>query len=464
MLPETSWRGLVLWGYPSQGSRCCTLLILCFCILNTAGLQAHPEDALAAAGHADPAETSSSASNQDEILEEVRFVLFGRERQELARVHLLEDGFQLTLFNDKLATYYKVKITSDELISATAVEAEKSSQIMQQRADLVAARERLRMARREARRDRKGTRQLPPRHENGSTPSSSTTDRPQKSPSSASSSLLSPVPSSRTIGQGQAILDHFRLVGEELLQRSEQLTAIGSECQEKLKDWNRKSQQGSPLSSRLREETYQLVEQTESIEQRIQSRLKEIARCTADIQEGELRARDISEITDRIRRRLLQCEQKVDSIEALLSACSDGVDRLGEPIVLAAASEDENPVPSGLRNATASERVSAPRRASARIDEARIDEARVDDVPEMKQETGTGAKSSIERSFKDQRDRKPAGTSPNELPIQESTDAPQSETSAESREDSTRTLLVGAILGALLVLAIAQLIKRLGLP
>jgi len=454
LLPESSWRGLILWGLSSQGSRCFTLLILCFCILATAGLQAHPGDALAASGRADPPDSSTSASKQDEILEQVRFILFGRECQELAQVHLLDDGFQLTLFNDKLATYYKVKITSGDLISTTSVDAVKSRQVMLQRADLVAARERLRMARREARRARAETRQPAPRPGNGSTTSSPATDRKQKEHSSSSSSLLAPVPSSRTIVQGHAILDQFRMVGEELLQRSEQLAAIGSECQEKLKDWNRKSQQGSPLSSRLREETYQLVERTESIEQRIQFRLEEIDRCSASIEDGELRARDISEITDRIRRRLLQCEQKVDSIEALLSACSDGVDRLGDPIVLATASEDAQPVNPGPRHSTASVRDSVPRKASAKVAE----------LPPMKRETGAVAKSSVERPARDQRDRKSVETGPGELPSQERTDAQESETSAESREDSTRTLLLGAILGALLVLAIAQLIKRFGLP
>lgn len=454
MLPESSWRGLILWGYSSRGSRCCTLLILCFCILATAGWQAHSGDALAASGSADPADPSGSASKQDEILEEVRFFLFGRERQELAQVHLLEDGFQLTLFNDTLATYYKVKITSDDLISTTAVDAEKSSQIMQHRADLVAARERLRMARREARRDRKSGRQLPTRPGAGSTPTSSVPARKETSPSSASSSLLAPVPSSRTIVQGQAILDQFRLVGEELLQRSEQLAAIGSECQEKLKDWNQKSQQGSPLSSRLRQETYHLVEQTESIEQRIQSRLKEIDRCTAGIQDGDLRARDISEITDRIRRRLLQCEQKVDSIEALLSACSDGVDRLGDPIVLATASEDVQPATSGPRHATASVKAATPRSASVKVD----------DVPTMKRETAAGVHTPADGPARDPRVLKTEETIPGEYPTEESTDAQELETSSEIREDSTRTLLMGAIFGALMVLAIAQLIKRLGLP
>ena len=452
MLPESSWRGLILWGLSSRGSRCFTLLILCFCILATAGLRAHPGDALAASGRADPPESSTSASKQDEILEQVRFILFGRECQELAQVHLLEDGFQLTLFNDKLATYYKVKITSDDLISTASVDAVKSRQVMLQRADLVAARERLRMARREARRARAETRRPAPRPGIGSTTSSPATDRKQKEHSS--SSLLAPVPSSRTIVQGHAILDQFRMVGEELLQRSEQLAAIGSECQEKLKDWNRRSQQGSPLSSRLREETYQLVERTESIEQRIQFRLEEIDRCNASIEDGELRARDISEITDRIRRRLLQCEQKVDSIEALLSACSDGVDRLGNPIVLATASEDAQPVTPGPRRSTASVRDSVPRKASAKVPE----------LPPMKRETGAVAKSSVERPARDQRDRKSVETGPGELPTQERTDAQESETSAEIREDSTRTLLLGAILGALLVLAIAQLIKRFGLP
>ena len=192
MLPESSWRGLILWGLSARGSRCFTLLILCFCILATAGLQAHAGDALAASGRADPPESSTSASKQDEILEQVRFILFGRECQELAQVHLLDDGFQLTLFNDKLATYYKVKITSGDLISTTSVDAVKSRQVMLQRADLVAARERLRMARREARRARAETRQPAPRPGNGSTTSSPATDRKQKEHSSSSSSLLAP--------------------------------------------------------------------------------------------------------------------------------------------------------------------------------------------------------------------------------------------------------------------------------
>jgi hypothetical protein len=95
-----------------------------------------------------------------------------------------------------------------------------------------------------------------------------------------------------------------------------------------------------------------------------------------------------------------------------------------------------------------------PRKASAKVAE----------LPPIKRETGAVAKSSEERPAQDQRDRKSVETGPGELPTQERTDAQESETSAEIRDDSTRTLLLGAILGALLVLAIAQLIKRFGLP
>ena len=83
------------------------------------------------------------------MLEKVRFRLFGNEKEGVAEIRLEGDEYYLRLFNEKLASYYSVKIPSADLISTQPLGSVVSEQITQQRSELVREREVIRAERRE---------------------------------------------------------------------------------------------------------------------------------------------------------------------------------------------------------------------------------------------------------------------------------------------------------------------------
>ncbi|MEO2242498.1 MAG: hypothetical protein ABGX49_02405, partial [Candidatus Poseidoniia archaeon] len=260
----------------------------------------------------------------------------------MAEVQLDQDQYLLTLFNETLASHYSVRISRIELISSEPILAQRTERILSERAVTIAARERLRVERRELRRSRSRKEPgLTTGHGGGSSSGSASGSTNRSSTSSheigksTHSSLASPISPKVSASESIQILKSFLLVTEELGHRADQMRVTSAGCEFQLTEWNRASDRGTALYSRLREETYHLIEQEEVLAKKIQSRSQEIIRSLAAVEAAEIRSRDLAEVIDRIRRRLLSIEQKLDSVEAQLSACSDGVQALGDPIVLA---------------------------------------------------------------------------------------------------------------------------------
>ena len=434
-------------------------------------LQASPPVAMATSTEISPPELIESEKSMaaDRVLEQVRFILYGNERNEVAEVQLDQDQYLLTLFNETLASHYSVRICREELISSEPILAERTERILSERAVTIAARERLRVERRELRLSRSRKEPgLTTGHRGGSSSGSASGSSTSSNEigKSTNSSLASPISPKVSASESIQILKSFLLVTEELGHRADQLRVTSAGCEIQLTEWNRASDRGTALYSRLREETYHLIEQEEVLAKKIQSRSQEIIRSLAAVEAGEIRSRDLAEVIDRIRRRLLSIEQKLDSVEAQLSACSDGVQALGDPIVLAsprAESSDSSARPehasvrpevSMTRTVTdTNQGSSAKGRVIPAVSSGRSDPEESGNPPQRQGVSGEkeADEALVSHSRGDQQQD------------QVNDDLDESSVSGSAgKEDMTRTLMLGGILGALFALVLAQLIRRLG--
>ncbi|HIC22809.1 MAG TPA: hypothetical protein EYO84_05235 [Planctomycetes bacterium] len=394
------------------------------------------------------------------VLEQVHFLLFGRERQEIGEVQLLEEQYRIQLFDVGISTYYTVAIARDDLLSITSISAERTVQVLKERARLIAARAVLREQRRKERRDRAvAVRSNDARSRRGEgldVPSGSST------PSSSSRVLVplnQPFSTSSSLEEGMGLLQRLHQVCEELVLRSADLLQVGLECKESLRSWRSASDGNSRLFLNLREESFSLVEQTESISDRIRARMKEIDWTVTQIKDKELRPRDLPELADRIRRRVLQCEKKVDSLDVLLSACRDGLKVLGDPIVKttepegqqavtvvrgAVTREPSRPAPSSARPETqvfGSER-NPDRLSNEAVASKRETLATTNNVLRVSEETSTAGELDSDASS-------------------ESEEVEQPESASGSMPGGFSTLLIGGLLGALLVLVLTKVVRSL---
>ncbi|MGE4619297.1 MAG: hypothetical protein AAEJ04_05750 [Planctomycetota bacterium] len=394
------------------------------------------------------------------VLEEVSLVLYGRERQEIAEVHLEGEQYRIQLFNPGLSTYYIVTIARSDLLSSSPIEAERTIQILRERERLIAARERLREERRKARREKALAAKVDPRKSGqGNKRTSSSRAAKPTSSSNRSISLKDPIPSRSSLEQGQDILHRLQQICEELIEKSDVLVRQGGICQESLRSWGAASVGSSRLYSRLHEECNSLMEQTDALVRRIHARMKEMDWTLSQIKSRDLRSRDVPEIADGIRRRVLQCEQKMDSLEAMFLACRDGLKALGDPNVESSSTseiqivklvsrevvsgESSRPQPSTGSSDSKTIRTVASRpsrrkpeneNAAAKVKKK---EALVDPIP-------------VDRKIVDQ-------TEPEVVEETNPTTNPTTNTS----ESGTSTLLLGGVLGALLVLILSKVLKSL---
>jgi len=394
------------------------------------------------------------------VLEQVHFLLFGREREEIGEVQLLDEQYRIQLFDFGISTYYTVTIARDELFSSTPISAERTSRVLKERAGLIAARAVVREQRRKERRDRAiavtSNNARSGRGEGLDVPSGSSTP---SSSSRVTAPLNEPFSTSSSLEEGLNLLQRLHQVCEELVLRSADLLQVGHECKESLRAWRSASDGNSRLFSNLREESFSLVEQTESISGRIQSRIKEIEWTVTQIKDKELRPRDLPELADRIRRRVLQCEKKVDSLDVLLSACADGLKVLRDPIVnttepevqqsvtvvrAAVTREPSRPAPSSARPETEvleSERTGE-RSSTAAVASKRETLATTNNVLRVSEETSTVAEIDSDASS-------------------ESQEVEQPESASGSMPGGFSTLLIGGLLGALLVLVLTKVVRSL---
>ncbi len=372
-------------------------------------------------------------------------------------MELKGEEFEIHLFNDNLAARYSVRIPRKDLLESDPLPSSRTAEILKKRADLVAARE---VVRAERRRARMARRDSASRSDEEARPGARRTSTDNSDAQQGSSSLSRPIPAKSDARQGVEILKGYRQVAEELLLRAARLGAINSECQLKIKRWNRASQQGSMLSSRLREETFHLADEGETVTKRIESRVKEIDRSLKGVDDGSLRSRDVAEVADRIRRRLLQCEQKVDSIEAQLLACSDGILGLGDPVIVVAEVETD-------------ERESRPSRATSSEDSRGLVPTSSILEPELPRSTTTRNVDPLPRpttrevATPGEVDSEEGETSDRTAPEphkdvepDEIESASADESAQEDDGEQTRLLLLGGILGALACLGVVEVLKR----
>ncbi|MGE4633330.1 MAG: hypothetical protein AAEJ47_09855 [Planctomycetota bacterium] len=403
------------------------------------------------------ASAQDSAGSDAVILEEVRFILFGRERQEIGQVQLLGEQYRIQLFDSGISTYYSVTISSEDLLASAPITAERAASVLQERASLIVARSVLREARRKERRERAATRR--PKEAPDRRGAALDAPPPSRAVSSVPSLLSDPVSSGSSLEESNELLHRLNQVCEELLQRSADLLEIGRGCKESLRIWRSASDGNNRLFSNLREESFSLVEQTATITGRIQSRIKEIDWTITQIKTKELRSRDLPDHVDGIRRRVLQCEKIVDSLEVLLSACADGLKVLGDPIVKTIESEVQQDS-SVVREAVVRE-PSRPAPSSARSETQVVRSVRSPDGSSL---ATTAAKKATRASG-----NKTPGVI-EETDTAEDIDAvASSESEEESLTDSNSgsvpggftTLLIGGILGALLVLVLTKVLRSL---
>lgn len=446
-------RGFNPCGLSAREVGCFAFIAMLLCSSDGLGLLA------ASPTSSSPSSSPSSVgvTAEDPVLEQVRFLLYGRERQEVAEVELKGEEFEIHLFNDNLAARYSVRIPRQDLLESNPLPASRTAEILKRRADLVAAREVVRAERRRARIARRNS--TSPSGE-GTLSGGRRTSTDTSSTQHGSSSLSRPIPAKSDARQGVEILKGYRQVAEELLLRAGRLGTINSECQLKIKSWNRASQQGSILSSRLREETFHLADEGETVTKRIESRVKEIDRSLKGVDDGSLRSRDVAEVADRIRRRLLQCEQKVDSIEAQLLACSDGILDLGDPVVVVAEVETEAR-DSRPSRATSSDdsRGLVPTSSILQPELPRSTSSR-DDEPLRKpatREVATAGEVNSEQGETSDR----SATKPLKSVETDQTGSTSADDSAEEDDgEQTRLLILGGILGALACLGVVEILKR----
>jgi hypothetical protein len=270
-------------------------------------------------------------------------------------------------------------------------------------------------------------------------------------------SLKDPIPSRSSLEEGQEILQRLQQICEELLQKSEVLVRLGGNCQESLRSWSVASDGTSRVYLRLLEECNFLLEKTDALIDRIHARVKEIAWTLSQIKSRDLRSRDVSEIADGIRRRVLQCEQKMDSLEAMFLACKDGLKALGDPIVKSPEPLEVQIVKLVSRETVAGES-SRPEPSAGSSDKKMVKAATPGAVPlkiERKKAT-EGVKKKEALVDPESVDRKIGNQ-----PQQEVAEETNSANGSTSSEDGVSTLLLGGVLGALLVLILSKVLKNL---
>ena len=391
------------------------------------------------------------------MLEKVRFRLFGNEKEGVAEIRLEGDEYHLRLFNEKLASYYSVKIPSADLISTQPLGSVVSEQITQQRSELVREREVIRAERREKARAEKTA---PERGVSNSGSSNGV-----RSNSATGSVIHEEV--SRELGkQGYLnLLEDFGNRVEGMQARIQGVLDSGEGFVSHLKSWGQESDSKPRVFHALKSESHSIVEAAESLKKSLKSRLKEIVRVREQTGQGHLKVRDLPEVIDRIRQRILRCEEKLGELESLEMACADGLDSLGNPVLLLRETTELAGVDS-----------SAKRSVQAAGADARTLEKQVSIVPSSFKEQAVDPTTPSENQPGNQPqllkpvDQKPAvssdsGKRTNARPAGD-TDRPEPESPVEEPPVSgtgggAREIILGAIFGAILVLGLGRLIKAL---
>ena len=389
------------------------------------------------------------------MLEKVRFRLFGNEKEGVAEIRLEGDEYHLRLFNEKLASYYSVKIPSADLISTQPLGSVASEQITQQRSELVREREVIRAERREkARAEKTGP-------ERGVSNSSSGVGS-----NSANGGVIHEEVSRELGKQGYLnLLEDFGNRVEGMQARIQGVLDSGEGFVSHLKSWGQESDSKPRVYHALKSESHSIVEAAESLKKSLKSRLKEIVRVREQTGQGHLKVRDLPEVIDRIRQRILRCEEKLGELESLEMACADGLDSLGNPVLLLKETTELAGVDSTAKRTVPAAGADARKmEKQVSIIPASFKEQTVD--PTTPSENQSGNQPQLLKPV----DQKPAVSSDSGKRTNArsagDTDRPEPESPVEEPPVSgtgggAREIILGAIFGAILVLGLGRLIKAL---
>ena len=391
------------------------------------------------------------------MLEKVRFRLFGNEKEGVAEIRLEGDEYHLRLFNEKLASYYSVKIPSADLISTQPLGSVASEQITQQRSELVREREVIRAERREkARAEKTG----PERGVSNSRSSSGVGSN------SANGGVIHEEVSRELGKQGYLnLLEDFGNRVEGMQARIQGVLDSGEGFVSHLKSWGQESDSKPRVYHALKSESHSIVEAAESLKKSLKSRLKEIVRVREQTGQGHLKVRDLPEVIDRIRQRILRCEEKLGELESLEMACADGLDSLGNPVLLLKETTELAGVDSTAKRTVPAAGADARKmEKQVSIIPASFKEQTVD--PTTPSENQSGNQPQLLKPV----DQKPAVSSDSGKRTNArsagDTDRPEPESPVEEPPVSgtgggAREIILGAIFGAILVLGLGRLIKAL---
>ena len=269
---------------------------------------------------ADPPSSTDSI-----MLENVHYRLFGNEKQGVAEIRLEGDQYRLRLFNEKLASYYSVKIAVEDLISTEPLGSSVSTSIHQQRSEMIRQRDLLRAERRKKAESEK-------QKSRDSTQGSSAVEK-SRSGSSKGGTFHEEVSPGLGKSDYLTLLDDFGDRVKEMQERSREVFLAGEGFVSSLESWAEESESKPRVFHALKSESHAIVEAAEAVQKSLKSRMKEILRTREQTGQGHLRVRDLPEIIDRIRQRLVRCEEKLGELESLEMACSDGLVTLGNPII-----------------------------------------------------------------------------------------------------------------------------------
>lgn len=387
------------------------------------------------------------------MLEKVRFRLFGNEKEGVAEIRLEGDEYHLRLFNEKLASYYSVKIPSADLISTQPLGSVVSEQITQQRSELVREREVIRAERREKARAEKSD------PERGSSNSRSSSGA--RSSSTAGGVIHEEV--SRELGkQGYLnLLEDFGNRVEGMQARIQGVLDSGEGFVSHLKSWGQESDSKPRVFHALKSESHSIVEAAESLKKSLKSRLKEIVRVREQTGQGHLKVRDLPEVIDRIRQRILRCEEKLGELESLEMACADGLDSLGSPVLLLKETTDFAGVDStSKRSVPASGADTRTLDKQVSIIPASFKEQTVDPTIPSDQKSQllkpADQQSNVSTDFRKRITVRPEGDKDRPEP-----ESPVEEPPVSGPGGGAREIILGAIFGAILVLGLGRLIKAL---
>ncbi|OUU21519.1 MAG: hypothetical protein CBC13_08865 [Planctomycetia bacterium TMED53] len=411
-------------------------------------------------GHFSDQALAAQAQAQPAMLDEVRYLLFGKERAGIAEVSFEGKQCELRLFNDKLAAYYAVKIPEEDLLSSNPLGVSASAEIHEQRQLLIMTREQERIERRKKAAEAKALERVA----KGAGKSSAN----RASGRSLTTPLQEPIRKGLNKAGYLDLLEEFRSRISELQNRNEKVFDSGQDFLGRLVSWAEDSDAKTRVFHALKSETHSIIEDAEALRKTLVSRMKEIQRTVEQTDQGFLKERDLLEIVDRIRQRLVRCEERVGALESLELACADGLISLGDPIVR--TEQIEEAVSDGKQASVKKPLAKKQASRSGRKAEvaARTEDRSAENPKAPTQVVPASYRSGSSEVAAHQAPKKKRVVSEEKEIVKPTAEAALNAEPSSSKPENTsssgggaRELILGSIFGAILVLLLSRLIKAL---